>query len=234
MAIGGARRDQMRTSKKNSEPNARPVPPYGPAQGMIQGLDLLRRTEPALVDVDYLRNNGVAPGNEYKVVGALKFLGLIDGKGAPTEKARLIRVRGMAFTENLRKIIREAYGELHQQLDISKSTDEVYNYFVLRARLKPEMARKATRFFVQLCQLADLSITDSKVNEEEKKPIQRPQGKKKRRSPTVSTGSQLVFNLTLAVDPALARMEEADLAILVRKIMNVAREVASEPGASLL
>ena len=83
------------------------IPPYGPTKGTIQALQMLRRTTPSRIDSDYLRVNKVAPGNEYKVVGALKFLGLIDEEGRPTESSRLLKTKGATYTLALQDIVRK-------------------------------------------------------------------------------------------------------------------------------
>ncbi|MFC2059333.1 DUF5343 domain-containing protein [Chloroflexota bacterium] len=92
--------------------DGRITPPYGPTRGMLQALDLLRRTTPLRIDSDFLRSSGVAPGNEYKVAGALKFLGLIDGDGRPTGKSRLLKTRGSTHTQALQEIVRDAYRDV--------------------------------------------------------------------------------------------------------------------------
>lgn len=205
------------------------VPPYGPTQGMIQGLDLLRRTEPSTVNIDFLKNNRIAPGNEYKVVGALRFLGLIDEAGAPTEKARLIKARGVTFTENLRSIIQAAYPELFSSINISTAEpDDIYNYFILKARLKPEMARKAARFFAQLCQLAELQLSAENKPPESKKIASTNLFRGPKRDGSKSNGQQMVLNITLAVDPVVARMDEEELSALLKKIVKVAKVVSAE------
>ena len=73
------------------------------ARGMLQALNLLRRTTPSRIDSDFLRINKIAPGNEYKVVGALRFLGLIDEDGKPTEGSRLLKTKGTTYTQALQR-----------------------------------------------------------------------------------------------------------------------------------
>ncbi|MCL0066141.1 DUF5343 domain-containing protein, partial [Dehalococcoidia bacterium] len=102
--------------------------PYGPTRGMLQALQLMRKSTPPKVDGNLLRRNQIAPGNEYKVVGALKFLGIIDDEGRPTEKSRLLKIKGPAFTSALRNIIRSAYKNLFQRLNGGAYTAEgIYN-----------------------------------------------------------------------------------------------------------
>ncbi|MFN8532709.1 MAG: DUF5343 domain-containing protein [Dehalococcoidia bacterium] len=137
----------------------RRTPPYGPAKGMLEGLRLLQRTSPNLVDQELLRTNGIARGNEYKVVGALRYLGLVDEDGRPTERARLLKARGAVQTLNLQQIVREGYPTLFRKLDMrTASRDDIYNHFLADLGLQPEMAAKATRFFLELARAAGLQI----------------------------------------------------------------------------
>jgi hypothetical protein len=142
------------------------VPPYGPTTGTIQALQLLRKTTPPKVDGDFLRANKIAPGNEYKVVGALRFLGLIDDDGTPMEKSRLLKTMGSAFTLALQEIIRSAYRELFHYLDVNKATrEDIYNYFITEGKLGTEMAAKAARFFITLCRMALIELgTDGQAS----------------------------------------------------------------------
>ena len=105
------------------------VPPYGPASGMIQAIQLFRKEVPPRVDGEYLRRVGIAPGNEYKVIGALRYLGLIDEDGRPTEKTRLLRARGSTFVMALQEIVKEAYRDLFSYLERLKNftKDDIYN-----------------------------------------------------------------------------------------------------------
>lgn len=137
----------------------RRTPPYGPAKGMLEGLRLLQRTSPSIVDQELLRSQGIARGNEYKVIGALRYLGLIDEEGRPTERARLLKARGAVQLLNLQQIVREAYPTLFRKLDLRSATrDDVYNHFLADLGLQPEMAAKATRFFLELARAAGFQV----------------------------------------------------------------------------
>ena len=135
------------------------IPPYGPTRGTLQALQLLRRTTPARIDSDFLRVSKIAPGNEYKVVGALRFLGLIDEEGRPTESSRMLKTKGATYTLALQDIVRNAYSGVFQGLRPNEITrDAIYNYFVTDGGLGAEMATKATRFLIRLCRLAEIEI----------------------------------------------------------------------------
>jgi hypothetical protein len=136
------------------------IPPYGPTRGTLQSLQLLRRTTPARIDSDFLRVNRIAPGNEYKVVGALRFLKLIDEDGRPTESSRMLKTKGATYTLALQDIVRNAYSGAFNRLKPKEiSRDSIYNYFVTEGGLGAEMAIKATRFLIRLCRLAEIEIS---------------------------------------------------------------------------
>jgi hypothetical protein len=137
----------------------RRTPPYGPAKGMLEGLRLLQRTSPSIVDQELLRSQGIARGNEYKVVGALRYLGLVDEDGRPTDRARLLKARGPVQLLNLQQIVRDAYPTLFRKLDLRSATrDDIYNHFLADLGLQPEMAAKATRFFLELARAAGFQV----------------------------------------------------------------------------
>ena len=128
-----------------------PIPPYGPTRGTLQSLQLLRRTTPPRIDSDFLRVNKIAPGNEYKVVGALRFLGLIDDESKPSDSSRLLKTKGATYTLALQDIVRNAYSGVFRSLKPNElSRDAIYNHFVTAGGLGAEMATKATRFLTRL------------------------------------------------------------------------------------
>ncbi|HLE02328.1 MAG TPA: DUF5343 domain-containing protein [Dehalococcoidia bacterium] len=214
-------------------------PPYGPTQGTIQAVQLLQRQSPAKVDEVFLRSQGIAPGNEYKVVGALRFLGLIDADGRPTERAHLLKTRGATFTLNLQEIVREAYGDLFREVRPREATQEaVYNHFVAKARLGGEMATKATRFFRTLCHWAGIPLPEEPPARRGRAPASsRPRAVGRGRSPrpeakaTVQpdAGPGLVMEglpMVLAITPETARLGEEELVELFRKIRRAAQRSA--------
>jgi len=207
------------------------VPPYGPTRGTIQALQLLRRTTPTRIDSDYLRVNRVAPGNEYKVVGALRYLGLIDDEGRPTESSRLLKTKGATYTLALQDIVRNGYAGIFQKMRPKEITrDGIYNYFVTESGLGSEMATKATRFLIKLCRLAEIELAPDTT--------QTPAGGKRRPRSQRQTFQQYKqesgqseltvtpspsFPFVLALTPETAAMNVEELTDLFRK-MRVAFE----------
>lgn len=204
------------------------IPPYGPTRGTLQALQLLRRTTPPRINSDFLRVNKIAPGNEYKVVGALRFLGLIDDEGRPTEKSRLLKTKGATYTLALQEIVRSAYRGVFHRLGPKEVTrDGIYNYFVTEGGLGAEMAAKATRFLIRLCRLAEIELAPDPARPAagrkragaQQRAYRRSQAEPAPRTQTVSPP----FPLVLALTPETAEMNLDQLTELFHK-MRIALE----------
>lgn len=212
---------------------------------MLQGVELMRRSTPPVVDEGILKQQGVAPGNEYKVVGALRFLGLIDQDGRPTEKARLMKTKGPAFTLNLQQIVKEAYSELFERVDIRHSSrDDVHNFFVTEAGLGAEMATKATRFLAELCALAELPLGAGRPTTPAVAPSSARASHQAAASPApvslapppaMSAGAfgwpmvvGVAPSIVLALTPETAQLSEDELTELLKRIQRAVKRAALE------
>lgn len=221
----------------------RPIPPYGPTRSTMRGIELLGRITPAKVDSALLRAHRVAPGNEYKVVAALKFLGLIDAEGRPTERIRLLKARGPVFALGLQEMLRHAYGDIFARLNLKEANrEQLYNYFVTEEGLGAEMAAKAARVFEALCRLAQIELSPQF---DEKRPASsakvtrgRPRVSSRKRlqrrggMPTRSQGlgAAPAFPLVFALTPEVADMELDRLVELLRKMRLAIRRSSVEEG----
>ena len=197
------------------------LPPYGPTAGTVQALQLLRKITPPKIDGDFLRTNKIAPGNEYKVVGALRYLELIDEAGRPTEKSRLLKTMGSTFTSALQEIVRNAYQGLFHFLKVEKATQtDIYNYFVTEAGLGAEMATKASRFFISLCRMAEikLDLNDGKASQPIAKRGRDNSSSSVKVMPRAQDGANSQFPLVLALTPEIANMDVDQLTELLRKL----------------
>ncbi len=215
----------MAARERDLEPRGL-IPPYGPTRGTLQALQLLRRTTPARIDSDFLRVNRIAPGNEYKVVGALRFLKLIDDDGRPTESSRMLKTKGATYTLALQDIVRNAYSGAFNRLKPTEITrDSIYNYFVTEGGLGAEMATKATRFLIRLCRLAEIEIAPDAA---QPAPRCRRRARSQRqvyRLPQAEAGAGdngqkalSAFPFVLALTPETAQMGVEELTDLFRKV----------------
>jgi len=213
-------------------------PPYGPTEGMLQGIELMHRLSPTKVDAKLLRTNGVAPGNEYKVVGALKYLNIIDEDGKPTTKSRLLKTRGPSYLLALQDIVKTAYKDLFGQIDIrNASKDQIHNYFVTDLRMGIEMAAKASRFFISLCQQADLSLNpeltagrDTSASDVKKAA---PAAKKRAAAHKRETSPErplldLSPTFVLSITPETAAMSLDELTSLFKKIRQAMKRASAD------
>ena len=214
------------------------LPPYGPVQGTIAGLNLLQRGNVTRVDEEVLEREGVAPGNEYKVVGALRFLGLIDESGTVTERALVLRSRGSAFKLGLQEILKQAYAPLFTERGPLTGFEEVHNRLVRHYRMGKESAAKAARLFLALARYAGLIGEEPEVG---------PGGSRGRpvksaspagwvgRSPGVGAGTRpagsigqeagpnVTVNVSIVVDSAMLQLPPEELEARLRRILEAVR-----------
>jgi hypothetical protein len=211
---------------------------------MIEGLQLIQRLSPTKIDENLLRTNRVAPGNEYKVVGALKFLGLIDEAGRLTQKSQLLKTRGATYTLALQEVIRTAYKDLFIHLPPEEATrEQLYNYFITRTGIGREMAIKTTRFFVALCRLAEIPLPagSSRAKRQGTTSTTSTGGRRKRTTPAkkqpqtsrtqpapLLTWLGTPFPLVLAITPETAELGEEQLVAFLRKMKAALRRVFTE------
>lgn len=225
-------------------------PPYGPTAGMMQGLQLLQRGSVTRVDEAMLRTHGIAPGNEYKVVGALRFLGVIDGQGDLTERSRVLKTRGSTFLLALQDLVKEAYHGLLAAVDLRQvNREDLYNYFVTEMGVGPEMAVKAVRFFLSLCRMAELELSPALtasslrrswsaapgLRRPRSRPTARPRTRGQAQPPfPVAKGDEVQspFPIILAITPQIVEMEEEQLIQLFRKMRTAFQRAFAEEDTS--
>jgi hypothetical protein len=136
-------------------------PPYGSPSWYKKFLELVRAHKPDKVDAKFLSINGIAKGNEAKVIVGLRFLGLITADGVPTEKLNSLRVVGDEFKKNLSSVVNEAYADLKSKVALETAKPEnLLNYMVSQHDLAGKLADNAARVFVLLCVEAGIPISE--------------------------------------------------------------------------
>lgn len=89
--------------------------PYVSGTGVLtQILDHLKKSFPATLNAEVLRKLGFAPKNESYVINVLRFLNLIDEKGARTDSARKLFTLHDAteFSKAFGETVKSAYSDL--------------------------------------------------------------------------------------------------------------------------
>ena len=105
--------------------------------------------------------NLTAPGNESKLVSALRFLKVLDEEGkVDEEKIRSLRMEGDQFKTTLQQILREAYSDVFQNLDVEKATaSDLRNFFIGSYDFSGMQATAAAVIFSYLCEKAGILVS---------------------------------------------------------------------------
>lgn len=128
--------------------------PYAPISALREFFTKMRSMSvPSRIDAQFLRKLNVASNNEYALLSALKFLGVVDERGKPTHSYRLLQTTDR-FEETLRHLVESAYRPLLDAGGLTMSAEDLQNYF--RVESSPSQAKNAARFFREVSQLADL------------------------------------------------------------------------------
>jgi hypothetical protein len=147
--------------------------PYAPISALEKFLERMRdRSVPEYVDHRFLRRMSVASNNEYSLLSALKFLGILDDRGRPTHAYRQLQ-RADSFQDTLRHLVETAYQPVFDAGVERRALDDLVDFF--RAESSPSQAKNAARFFLAVCRLAGIGAragapSSADRNEEESEP----------------------------------------------------------------
>jgi len=128
--------------------------PYAPITALREFFERMRdMTTPQRVDRRFIQKMNVASNNEWALLSALKFLGVVDERGAPTHAYRLLQTTDR-FQETLAHLVRQAYADLFASGVHLRGIDDLRDYFRLTS--SPSQARNAARFFREVCDVAGI------------------------------------------------------------------------------
>lgn len=131
--------------------------PYAPISALREFLAKIRNVQvPNRVDRAFLQKLNVASNNEWALISALKFLGIIDDRGIPTSAYRRL-LSDQTFGETLRHLVERSYRSLLDMGGAGMTDADLQNYF--RVTSSPSQAKTAARFFREVAKLADLDET---------------------------------------------------------------------------
>jgi Family of unknown function (DUF5343) len=127
--------------------------PYAPISALEKFFERIRdRQTPDRVDHKFLRKLSVAHNNEYSLLSALKFLGVLDEYGTPTTSYRSLQTSDQ-FKEALWSLVQRAYKPVFDAGADGRSAAELVDFF--RINSSASQAKNAARFFRAVCSLAD-------------------------------------------------------------------------------
>jgi len=128
--------------------------PYAPMSALREFFERIRNVSPpARVDRRFFQKLSVAGSNEWALLSALKFLGIVDDNGVPTAAYRALQTSDR-FEYTLQELVLEAYRPLFDAGGDRMSVEDLRNYF--RVTSSPSQAKNAARFFREVSQLAGL------------------------------------------------------------------------------
>ena len=131
--------------------------PYAPVSALHGFLKAIRNTRsPARIDVAYLKTRALARGNEAAFVSALKFLGVVDGRGRPTTAFRKLQSGGDAGKVALANLVRVAYRPALEAGALATTDPALRAWFSDNS--SPSQAANAARFFREICEMAGISL----------------------------------------------------------------------------
>lgn len=137
--------------------------PYTPPSNLIAVLHRLRSRnlpERVRVDAEYLRDASVSEGTVGRTLFGLRFLGLTDDVGEPTQALRSMHTStDEEYRTILAGVMREAYSEVFAVIDPGEDTqDHILNFF---RRYTPASQRsRMVVFFLGMCREAGIPTLD--------------------------------------------------------------------------
>ena len=137
------------------------LPPYVSYRTFQNFIEGLQQGIPARIDRSYWSDR-LSGSNGIQLMSALRFLGLVDADGTPTNRLRLLAsTRGIPRTEILKEITTDAFGFLFQgSFDLQSSTySQLQEAFHSTFELTDGVSRKCVKFFVEMASVAGMPLS---------------------------------------------------------------------------
>jgi len=138
------------------------LPPYISYRTFQNFLEGLQQGIPARIDRSYWSDK-LSGSTGIQLMSALRFLGLIDADGTPTNRLKLLAsTRGIPRTEILKEITTEAFSFLLQgdSFDLESSTyAQLQEAFHSAFELTDGVNRKCVKFFVELATVSGIPLS---------------------------------------------------------------------------
>lgn len=144
--------------EKEKDTRKRITPPYLSVTKLEELLDLASNRNYPAYSSEIFKKQGFNDSDASWSVNALKFLGLIDDLGVPTQLMQKLRLTGDLRTAEVEKIVRAAYSPLFETAGQPEQLpmDQLMNEFVIQYGMTRRLAESAARVFAKLCEIAGL------------------------------------------------------------------------------
>lgn len=200
--------------------------PYAPVSAFTEFLDKIPdKSVPSRVDRPFLQKLNVGVGNEWALLSALKFLGIIDAQGTPTAAYRRL-LDSDHRQEALRNLVEMAYAPLLDMGGATMDTADLVNYF--RVASSPSQARNAARFFRSLIGLAGNPERppDQRESASRSEPETRPAGHAVDERPSTSVDRDVILaeakaRLLDKLPPPDPRWSAAEYAAIMDRFLEI-------------
>lgn len=161
-----------------------PKAPYIPKGWMQNFLELIKRVRLQTIDRGVVKQYSLtAEGNESKLIGALRFLGLVDEEGK-IDQAKLtpLKMEGESFQKAFDQILHASYADVFRTLDVEKANaTDLKNFFTGHYHYSQVQSAGAAVLFSFLCELAGIKVSPdiAEINKQSARYGSEDKGKKR-------------------------------------------------------
>jgi hypothetical protein len=145
----------MNTMKNRSD---RVFYPDARVKGVREFFDIVQQDRdcmPSLISKETFKTLGIAPSHESNAISAIKFLGIIDKNGVPTEEFYSLR---QDFINTLAKLVKTSYTKLFNNIPIRLMSQKTLVNFFVQQGYSEETAEYQAMLFVSLCHDAKINL----------------------------------------------------------------------------
>jgi len=139
-------------------------PPYAPVGWLSKAFDTFNSVKLNKVDKKTIRTYDLtSPGNESKMLAALRFLGIIDEKNNTNmQRYNALSFSGDRKKEELSKIVRTSYSRLFETIpDLEKAEfDILKNFFISEYEYSGVLAEASVKAFAFFCKEAGMPLSE--------------------------------------------------------------------------
>jgi hypothetical protein len=144
----------MKSQIKTHYPSAR-------TSGILEVFKLIQEEvnwKPNSISVATLKTLGIAPSKETTVIHCLKFLGILDNVGKPTDIFSQLRHN---FQPVLKETVLKSYQEIFDQIPVSRINQQTLVNFFGEIGYKEDTAEYQGALFVYLCKTAEIDLPNA-------------------------------------------------------------------------